>query len=255
MADRVLPSSVENCSALECMHIHTGKIYDSCRDKDCIEDLRVYPTVSSQALIDAAFSVRPNKAELLYADVSVDPISFNRGYYTVDITYFYKITGNVFPGNKEITGLAVFDKRVILFGSEGKVKVFSSCGDKNLYGNCALPVAYVDAVDPVALNMKLVEPGCCNYSDTEMRCIPDFIIEEIGEDLILNTPCRKLYVTLGQFSIVRLERDMQITLEARNFLPCTECAGASAIDDDPCSLFGKVRFPVEEFFPPNTIDQ
>jgi len=255
MADRVLPGPVENCSpnSTECVNIHTGKIFDSCRDKDCVEDLRIYPTISSQALLDCAFSVRPNSAELLYADVNVEEVSFNRGYYTVDVTYFYKVTGNVFPGGSEITGLAIFDKRVILFGSEGGVKVFSSCGSRNPTCDYSKPCAFVEAVNPIALNMKLVDPSCCNVCDPELRSIPSFIIEAIGEDLVLNTPGRKLYVTLGQFSIIRLERETQLSVEARNFFPCKECAASGATEDDPCTLFSKVRFPVEDFFPPNVL--
>ena len=44
---------------------------DSCRDKDCVEELRVYPTVNSVPLIQSAFSVRPRCAELLQCEVSV----------------------------------------------------------------------------------------------------------------------------------------------------------------------------------------
>ena len=36
------------CGGQQSMSIHTRKISDSCRDKDCIEDLRVYLTSSSQ---------------------------------------------------------------------------------------------------------------------------------------------------------------------------------------------------------------
>ena len=36
------------------MSIHTRKITDSCRDKDCIEDLRVYLTKGSQSLFESA---------------------------------------------------------------------------------------------------------------------------------------------------------------------------------------------------------
>ena len=122
MADRVLPGPVESDNgAAPSMNIHTTKIMDACRDKDCVEDLRVYPTVSSQAIIDSAFSVRPVSASLLYADVNVDEITFNRGHYTVDVSYFYLITGETFPGGVPVRGLAVFDKRVILYGSEGSV--------------------------------------------------------------------------------------------------------------------------------------
>ena len=34
--------------------VHTRKITDSCRDKDCIEDLRIYLTTGSQAVLDTA---------------------------------------------------------------------------------------------------------------------------------------------------------------------------------------------------------
>ncbi|MCD8066938.1 MAG: hypothetical protein LUE15_07205 [Oscillospiraceae bacterium] len=251
MPDRVVPGPVESCPAVGgSVNIHTRKIYDSCRDKDCVEDLRVYPTVSSQALIDSAFSVRPNSAELLYADVNVDAVSFNRGYYTVDVTYFYKVTGNVFPGGSAVTGLAVFDKRVILFGSEGAVKVFSSRSLASVT-SAENPAAYVEAVNPIALNMRFAESDCCTPAEPEQRSIPGFIIEAIGEDLVLNTPGRRLYVTLGQFSIIRLERDSQLTLTAADFFPTKECVGSS--DDDPCTLFSRVRFPVDEFFPPDCL--
>ena len=43
MPERIVPGPVsgvkDNCEAV-C--IHTKKIFDSCRDKDCIEDLRFY---------------------------------------------------------------------------------------------------------------------------------------------------------------------------------------------------------------------
>ena len=39
----------------------------------------------------------PQGAELLYVDVSVEPVGFNRGYFTVDCTYFYRVTGGPSP--------------------------------------------------------------------------------------------------------------------------------------------------------------
>lgn len=47
MADKVVPGPVEGSAAVrEAVCIHTRKIFDSCRDKDCVEDLRVYPTAA-----------------------------------------------------------------------------------------------------------------------------------------------------------------------------------------------------------------
>ena len=257
MPDRILPGPVatgetaaagaQNCPVTDSVNVHISKIYDACRDKDCIEDLRVYPTVGSQCVIDSAFSVRPESATLIHADVNVDEIGFNRGYYTIDVTYFYKITGETFPGGIPIKGLAVFDKRVILYGSEGSVKTFSSNGRVASHS----PVAIVEAVDPIALNLRIGD--LCACCDSERRCIPQHIVEAIGEELNLTDNGKQLFVTLGQFSIIRLERDTLLTLDAESFLPVRECVGSS--DDDPCTLFSRVRFPMDEFFPPDTLPE
>ena len=143
-------------------------------------------------------------------DVNVSPISFNRGCYTVDCTYFYRLTGETFPGCKTVTGLAIFDKRVMLFGSVGNVKSFSSESCKPIADVDDLPTAVVDAVDPIALRMRISEAECVCGSDTEQRTIPAYDY------------C----------------------------LPDKECPG-SAAEDDPCALFSRIRFPVEEFFPPD----
>jgi len=252
MADRVVPGPVDNAARVrEAVCIRTRKIFDSCKDKDCIEDLRVYPTYSSQSYIETAFSVRPKSAQLLYADVSVEPLSFNRGYYTVDVTYYYRITGETLPGNLPISGLAVFDKRVMLFGSEGCVKSFASDNSAISTDNCS-PIGVVEAVDPLALSLKLVDADCLMTTDIEQRSIPDAILDVFGEELILTDAAKRLYVTLGQFSIIRLERDTLLSLDdVRYYLPNKECVGSS--EHDPCSLFSRVRFPVEEFFPPDCL--
>ena len=99
------------------------------RDRDCIEDLRVYPTRGCQEVIDRAVSVKAGCAELLYAYIDVEPVTFNRGFYTVDVRFFYRITADAFVGAArpvEVCGLAVFEKRAVLFGSDGGAKVFSS---------------------------------------------------------------------------------------------------------------------------------
>ena len=109
--------------------IHTKKIYDACRDKDCIEDARVYLTRKGQAILDRAINVKCRGATCIWVFVDVEAVSFNRGFYTVDVKYFYRVTVDAFLGVSrpvEIEGLCTFDKRVILFGSEGNAKIFSS---------------------------------------------------------------------------------------------------------------------------------
>ncbi len=252
MADMVLPGPVENeeFCRFKKVNIHTMKITDACKDKDCIEDLRVYMTQSSQAVVDCAFSIRPGSAELIYADVNVDEISFNRGYYTVDVTYFYCVVGETFPDGTKVKGLAVFDKRAILYGGEGSVKSFSSRGfvGGNHVGD---PLAVVEAVDPIVLNMRIVDSGY-DSGDGEIRNIPDFIRGAIGEDLVFSDQCKRVYATLGQFSMIRLERDTQLTLDdVEYFIPNKDCVCSS--DEDPCTMFSRVGFPTEEFYPPDIV--
>lgn len=251
MADR---NNTAAAAGQECIReavcIHTSKVFDSCRDKDCIEDLRVYPTCCSQAIIDTAFSIRPKSARLLFADVRVEEINFNRGCYTVDVTYFYKVTGEAFPGERTVTGLAIFDKRVILYGSEGNSKVFSSESRKySARHHSNLPTAIVEAVDPLALSMKIVDPGVLDELDCESRTIPEEISKCFTEEIVTKRMGKQLYVTLGQFSIIRLERSTQLLIPMYDYcIPEKECAGGG--DEDPCTLFSHIPFPISDFFPP-----
>lgn len=243
----------------EAVCIHTRKIFDSCRDKDCVEDLRFYPASGAQAVIDRAISLKAGKAELLYVYIDVEPVGFNRGFFTVDVRYFYRVTADAFVGTTRpttISGLTVFDKRAILFGSEGSAKVFSSnMASRNLdlqnLPGTNLPTAVVEAVDPLILGIKLVDrcDNNCGYGDGVE--IPNAISEFFPEGLDTSGEGRRVYVTLGQFSIIRLERDSQLLIPAYDYcVPQKECPGCG--EEDPCAVFRRVQFPLEEFFPPNT---
>ena len=245
----------------EAVCIHTRTSFDSCRDKDCVEDLRFYPAAGCQEVIDRALSLKAGKAELLYVYIDVEPVGFNRGFYTVDVRYFYKVTAEAFVGAARpvtVTGLTVFDKRVILFGSEGSAKVFSSnlaasdLDGQNLPGT-HLPVAVVEAVDPLILGIKLVD-HCdkrCGCSIGDMLDIPTSIASCFPEGMDSTGNGKRVYLTLGQFSLIRLERDSQLLIPAYDYcVPQKECPGCG--EEDPCDLFRRVKFPMEEFFPPNT---
>ena len=250
MPERVVPNRPDDVPQIrEAVSVSTRKIFDGCRDKDCVDDLRVYPMLTSQTYIESALSIRPRSAELLHVAVKVEPISFNRGHYTVDCTYFYRVTAETFPAGETALGLAIFDKRVMLFGSEGNSRTFSSDAPLPAGESGELPVAVVNAVDPIALHMKLVDPGTLPAADLEPGDIPSYITGAFPEELVLNTAGRRWYATVGQFSLVRLERDTQLLIPAYDYsLPEKECPGSS--EDEPCERFGRIRFPVEEFFPP-----
>ena len=153
MPDKVVPGPVEDSRGIrEAVCIHTRKIYDSCRDKDCIEDLRFYPKLQYVDIVNRALSVKGGSARLLHVYVDVEPVTFNRGFYTVDMRFFYAVTLHAYlsgPMPVTVEGLCVFDKRAILFGSEGNAKIFSSelrVGEPDPQMMCRsnLPVAVVE---------------------------------------------------------------------------------------------------------------
>ena len=229
-----------------------------------MEDLRVYPTRCSQEVIDRAQSVKAGAAELLYAYINVEPITFNRGFYTVDVRYFYRITADAFVGAArpvEVSGLAVFDKRAVLFGSEGRAKVFSSQveergGDLQYLPSANVPTAVVEAVDPMILNLKLLEVCECRPCDCACTEVPAEVAACFSEELVTSGDQHRLFVSLGQFSIIRLERDTQLLIPVYDYcVPTKDCScdEGECVQQDPCELFRQVQFPVGEFFPPNTI--
>ncbi len=108
-------------------------------DKDCIEDLRFYPKMQYVDVINRALSVKGGSAKLLYVYVDVEPVSFNRGFYTVDMRFFYSVTLQAYlscPAPVTVEGLCVFDKRAILFGSEGNV-FWTAAGSATVTATCA----------------------------------------------------------------------------------------------------------------------
>ena len=72
MSDNRQDTLRAGCGQPETMSIHTRKITDSCRDKDCIEDLRVYLTKGSQCLLDSCAGVKVRCADLIYAYMDVE---------------------------------------------------------------------------------------------------------------------------------------------------------------------------------------
>ena len=153
-----------NC-VREAVCIHTDKVYDSCRDKECIEDLRVYFPVCHQELIDNAMNVKLNNVEILWVQTDVEPLSFNQVYYTVDIRFFFKVSVDVYCDMlrpKRIEGLAVYDKKVVLFGSEGKARIFQSlyqyqAADQQMAVKNNLPKAVVEVLILCLLMQNLLK--------------------------------------------------------------------------------------------------
>lgn len=242
----------------EALSIHTRKITDSCRDKDCIEDLRVYLTRGCQGLLDSAVGAKVRCAELLYTYIDVEPVAFDRNHYCIDITFYYRILADATLGAgrpASLYGLAVFSKRVVLCGEESRARIFTSKtrlgGPDGMTAVSAnLPTAVVEVLDPMVLSSRVREVCECGPKDELLVQIPVPIQSMFDEELVLSGDRRRLFVTLGQFSLVRLERDVQLVVPVLDYeIPTKECCDTPGCAEDPCDVFSRIPFPEAQFVP------
>ena len=240
----------------QAMSIHTRKITDSCRDKDCIEDLRVYLTTGSQAQLDSAANAKVRSAELLYTYIDVEPVAFDGRHYCIDVTFFYRILADAVVGTARpvtLYGLAAFSKRAVLCGEDSCAHIFrsdtrigESDGLTTVHAN--RPTAVVEVLDPMVLGSRVKEVCDCG-ADTCLQ-IPASIRNMFDEDLVLGGDRRRLFVTLGQFSIIRLERDAQLIVPILDYaLPTKDCCDSVSCAEDPCEMFSRIPFPTRQFAP------
>ena len=83
-----------------------------------------------------------------------------------------------------------------------------------------------------------------------MAQIPAAIGELFEEVLATGNVNRYLLVTLGQFSIVRLERDAQLLVPVLDYsIPTKECCESPGCGEDPCEMFSRIPFPENQFAP------
>ena len=243
--------------ARDALSIHTRKITDSCRDKDCIEDLRVYLTTGSQAVLDTAAGAKVRSAELIYTYIDVEPVAFDRNHYCIDVTFFYRILADAVVGTcrpAALCGLAVFSKRAVLCGEESAAHIYRSDTRLNEADGLSrysanLPTAVVEVLDPMVLSScvrDVCDRGCAEAAVQ----IPGCIRQLFDEELVLSGDRRRLFVTLGQFSIIRLERDAQLVVPVLDYsIPTKECCDNAGSAEDPCEMFGKIPFPADRFTP------
>ena len=240
----------------EAVCINASRIYDSCSDKDCLEDLPVLLTKPGQCMIDKAANVRLNDVNVCSVSIGLQPVPFNKGFYAIDMTFYFDVSLDVFMAPNSlpmpVKGLSVFSKRAVLFGSDGSVKVFTSeCPDDmgeaptNHSRNC--PKAVVQVAEPIPLSAKLIDRHC-GPQLSPMR-IPENIIRRYGGEFSPADSDKQVLVSLGIFTIVQLERNVQMLVPAYDFcIPHKECVSSS---EDPCELFSSIDFPTNEFFPSN----
>ena len=236
----------------EAVTLQAERIFDSCSDRDCLEDLEVvFPDFESNQLVNEAAYAKARCCEVTSAYFQIEPIQFNKGFYSVDITYTFNIevelstSASAAVPTNIVNGTAAFTKKVILYGSEGGTKLFTSDDNGTVSQNgCCYnnpPRAQVAVADPIVLGLRLVTIPAFSAC-TDATC-----------EAAVTIPSRKVICcTLGMFSIVSLSRNVPVMVPSFDYeVPSKECTSST---ESPCELFDKISFPSGEFFPKSLED-
>jgi len=219
--------------------IKVNRVFDSCSDKDCIK--RIPITLETELPCEINI-VKTRCVSVADVCINVEQVPFNRGFYSIDITYTFNVELLGYERACEAptlyTGTASVNKNCILYGSESNTKTFSSDSTNiGVTDACCrtinLPTASVSIVEPIALETKIqcvtTNGPCCDNPITE----------------------RRVFLSLGLFSVVELTRQVTVMVPSYDYtIPKKECCA----DDNPCEIFEKIKFPAEEFSPA-TIDE
>lgn len=219
----------------EAVCIDAMRVFDSCSSQDCLEDLALTFDPEAQTVIDEAQYIKAKCIDVVGTSFVIDPVPFNRGFYTVDVTYNFRAEIEVYETVGEppvvIYGSAVANKRVILFGSDGSTQRFMS-------NSCCTPT------------LPAPTSGCASCCDNGTLPVAGVSIAPpmcLDADLSVSEEGNTVTVTIGVFAIIQLMRPVPILIPAYDYgVPESDCPTES---DTPCELFSKIQFPTAEFFP------
>lgn len=234
------------------------KVYDSCRNQDYLTTNEIGPAraAESKTLGDEHYNVGdvvvpPSCAASVTLDklkikkiliLDKEPNSFKNGYWDISLKYVfeYRLTFREADGDVigTIKGNSIFNKKVTLFGSIGTDLVIATDlfvgGDGNLT---------LDADPFIIAEAKAVS------LETEIK----YAFRRVshghghGDEDIFPEPS-SVSVTLGLFTIIKLFRIVNLTVESRGF-----CIPPEAQEVSPLNLFQffeELDFPMDVFAPP-----
>lgn len=253
MADANFEEKV-NQNFKEAVCIDAGRVFDSCCDRDCLEDLRIYFCEEGQALVAEATSIKIRSAEVVDVTIDVTPVNLSHGFYSCNLTFYFVIGVDISNGPcgcpTDIRGIAVFNKTVVLCGGEGNVRTFSSDDLEEAADVCCCrgnvsPTATVQVATPIPLASRIGPAG--DITDN-LAAIPPCVLNFLGGcELAATTEGNAAYITIGLFTVVQLIRRVQMLVPVYDFcIPEKQCEFTA---DTPCDVFRRIDFPTADFFP------
>lgn len=227
--------SNNGCNDYDAIPVKVNRVFDSCSDRDCIKCVQV---TLETGLPEDATIVKARCVTVSDVCMTVDPIPFNKGYYSVDITFTFNVELAAYVTACDtptiISGSATISKNCILYGGETNSRTFSSDGTViGTNGECCNiinpPTALVQVVSPLVLESKIATicTGCeCGVTE---GCTSE----------------RGVVLTIGLFYVVELVRPVTVMVPTCPYtIPQKECCSETC---SPCEIFDRIKFPVEEF--------
>lgn len=230
------------------------KVYDSCRQQDCLTANEIGPARAAQNVVIGNEQIQegeiidpPSNAAAVTIDnlcvkkviiVDKSPNPFKNGFWDVDLKYVfqYRLTfreADGTPINSPVCANSIFNKKITLFGSIGSDLVISTdlfkCNTNDSTTLRAEPFILVEA-KAVALSAEL---------KLQRRCSG---IEDLPPEP------NRVNVTIGLFTIIKLYRLVNLNVQSRGFCIPKECEDISPLN--PCDFFESLDFPMDVFAPP-----
>lgn len=229
------------------------KVYDSCRQQDCLSGNELGPSraavtcvLGNQTITEGEIISPPDNS----ASVTVDNLKvkkvivigkeanpFKNGFWDITLKYVFVYNLTFREADGQIIGCvsanSIFTKKVTLFGSIGTDIVISTDlfkGENDSFTMDSDPFILAEAkAVALAAELKYVNCCCCN-SDTN------------------SSEPNEVLVTIGLFTIIKLFRIVNLNVQSRGFCVPEECEEISSLN--PCEFFESLDFPMDIFSPP-----
>jgi len=227
------------------------KVYDSCRQQDCLTGDAIGPSraavtavIGNQTITEGEVIDPPNNTASVSVDnlkvkkviiIDKEPNPFKNGFWDVTLKYVFVYTLTFREADGQIIGSilanSIFTKKVTLFGSVGSDIVLSTdlfkCGSDS-FDLDSDPFILVES-KAVPLTVELKYTNCC--CDESNSSEPN-----------------EVFVTIGLFTIIKIFRIVNLTVESRGFCIPEQCEQVSPLN--PCDFFENLDFPMDIFAPP-----
>lgn len=230
--------------------ITTLKVYDQARSQTCLNReilgaARVaYGTCSScdgEIVTVPADAISVSVENVKIKKITVvdkEPNDFRTGYWDIELQYVFEYTLVFNKSNGEekcyVNATNLYNKKVTLFGSVGSDVVVATDLFNDLSATLEADPIVVVSAKAIGLSAEIACARICGASLDEAMSR------------------REVFVTIGLFTIVKLCRLVDLSVETRGFCVADEIEDQEELT--PCEFFNTLNFPFDVFSPPKKKD-